>query len=211
MIKIKIASLFFLVFLLSTCTKDMYAPDVCFTENVLPIFVSNCTYSGCHNATQKKEGYDFTNYEGIMRGINAKHPLLSDVYLSIRGNNPSMPTQQYGALSEKDVNTIKIWIKMGAPNSSNCNDCDTVNYTYSGRIAPTLQTWCVGCHNSSNTGGSIDLSSYAGVASSVASGSFMGSINHVSPYSPMPQNGNKLSQCEIDAIQKWVNNGYPNN
>ena len=61
-----------------------------------------------------------------------------------------MPVGQ--KLDPIDVTFIKIWIKMGAKNSSNCSNCDTTNYTYSGRVNPLINLWCVGCHNSSNTG-----------------------------------------------------------
>lgn len=125
--------------LFSTCAKDVYTPDACFSEDVLPIFVSNCTMAGCHNATDKEEGYDLTNYAGIMQGIKPNHPMQSEIYLTIRGSNPSMPQSPYGKLSRKDFNTIKTWIVNGAPNSSNCRSCDTVNFTYSGRISNIMQ------------------------------------------------------------------------
>ncbi|MFY8185634.1 MAG: hypothetical protein ACOVLD_06160, partial [Bacteroidia bacterium] len=57
------------VFSLTTCTKDVYVPNTCFKEDILPIFVSNCTMSGCHNSIDKKEGYDLSNYDGIMTGV----------------------------------------------------------------------------------------------------------------------------------------------
>lgn len=63
-----------LVMSLSTCTYDIYNPDICFQENILPIFVSNCAMTGCHNSIDKAEEYDFSNYEGIMKGVEPKHP-----------------------------------------------------------------------------------------------------------------------------------------
>lgn len=198
-------------FLLSTCRKDVYVPDLCFSDDVLPIFVSNCAMSGCHNSIDKKEGYDLSNYEGIMKGIKPGHPLKSEIYETIKGSEPEMPQNPYPKLSAKDVNTIKLWIQMGALNSSDCSACDTSSYTYSGRINGIMQTWCVGCHSPTSSGGGFDLSNYTGVVNSIANNKLLGSINHQSGFFAMPQGAGKLSQCDIDAITKWVNAGYPNN
>ena len=100
---------------------------------------------------------------------------------------------------------------MGALNNSNCGACDTTKYTFSNRVNPIMQSWCVGCHNVSNSGGGINLSDYAGVAKSITANRFLGSIKHLPGYSPMPQNGGQISLCDINAIEKWINSGYPNN
>lgn len=194
-----------------TCTKDVYAPDACFQENILPIFVSNCTMSGCHNSKDKADEYDLSTYEGIMKGIVAKHPLQSEVYSVISGKNPSMPASPYSKLKEVDVALIKVWINAGAKNSSNCYACDTTDFTYSGRVKPFLDTWCVGCHSGSNPSGAVNLSNYNGVASAVSGNKLMGSLKHEPGFFAMPPSGSKISTCQINAIQKWVNAGYPNN
>lgn len=197
--------------LFTTCIKDIYSPNACFNEDVLPIFISNCTFSECHNSKNKESGYNLTTYDGIMKGITPKHPLLSEIYNSIRGKNPSMPQSPYSMLSKKDVYTIKTWIQMGAKNSSNCKECDTINFTFSKRIKVTMDTWCIGCHNSANPGGGFDLSNYAGVVGAIANNKLLGSLKHLSGFSSMPKNSNQLQQCDINAIEKWIIAGYPNN
>lgn len=194
---------------LSTCTKDVYNPDVCFQENVLPIFVSNCTRSGCHNPTDLEHGYDLTNYEGIMKGVIPKHPLRSEVYTVIRGKNPSMPPD--GKLSQKEISYIDIWIKMGAKNSSNCQSCDSSEYAFSSRIQPLFETWCTGCHSAGNASGGYDFTNYNGIIASVTDNRLLGSIHHLPGYLPMPQNTNALSSCNIRLIEKWIAAGYPDN
>jgi hypothetical protein len=196
---------------LTTCIRDTYSPNACFQEDVLPIFISNCTFSECHNSKEKESGYDLTTYAGIMKGITAKHPLRSEIYNTIKSSNPSMPESPYSKLSKKDVYTIKAWIQMGAKNTSNCKGCDTINYTYSARVKPLIQTWCTGCHNSSNPGGGFDLTNYNGVVSSIANNKLLGSLKHLSGFSAMPKNASQLSLCDITAIQKWITAGYPNN
>jgi hypothetical protein len=207
---IKIIFAFALIALgLSTCTYDSFNPDVCFQENILPIFVSKCSMNGCHNSNDHAHGYDFTTYEGIMKGVNSGHPLQSEVYNVIKGNNPSMPPGQ--KLDQKDITYIKIWIKMGAKNTSNCSNCDTNDYSYSSRIKPLMTNWCVGCHNSGSASGGYDLSSYNGVSASIVNNRLLGSLNHSAGFAAMPQNGGKLTDCDIKAVTKWINTGYPNN
>lgn len=165
--------------------------------------------NGCHNTASHEDNYDFTNYDGIMKGITPGHPYQSKIYNEIRGMHPAMPPDQ--PLSKKEVNYIKIWIKMGAKNSSGCSACDTTSFAYSSRIRPLLDTWCVGCHNPASAGGGYDLSSYSGVVSTITAGSLIGAINHSSGFIPMPQNGPKLSDCDVTAVQKWIASGYPQN
>jgi hypothetical protein len=208
--KFRLITLFALAaIMLSTCTRDVYNPDVCFQENVLPIFVSNCTRSGCHNPTDHEHGYDLTTYEGIMKGVTPKHPLMSEVYKVIRGNNPSMPPD--GKLSSKEISYIDIWIKMGANNSSNCQSCDSADFSFANRIQPLFDTWCTGCHSPGNAGGGYDFTNYSGIVASIPGNKLQGDIRHLPGYIPMPQNTNSLSYCNIRLIEKWINDGYPDN
>jgi hypothetical protein len=206
--KHKFLLLFFTLVVFSTCTNTSYNPDVCFQEKVLPIFISKCSMSGCHNSIDKEAGYDFSNYEGIMKGVKPGHPLFSEVYKVIKGNNPSMPVG--GKLTKSEVSIIKDWINMGAHNTSNCTSCDTTSITYTSSIKPLFTNWCVGCHSATNANGGYDFSVYSGIKKSITDGRLIGSIKQEAGYSPMPP-GNKLSDCDRSKIEKWVNAGYPNN
>ena len=194
---------------LTTCTERSMDPNVCFTENVLPIFVSKCSMSGCHSPGSRRG--DFSTYEGIMRKVVAKHPLRSDVYTKISGANPSMPPTGNVQLTDEEKFNIKAWISMGALNQSNCTVCDTTSFKFAADIQPIINTWCVGCHTSANAGGGYNLSNYSGIVNSISNNNLLGSIKHSSGYNAMPQNGNSLSACQISKIQNWINAGYPNN
>jgi hypothetical protein len=200
-----------IILVFSTCAKETYGPNACFTENVLPIFVSNCSMSGCHNSKDKKAGFDLTSYDGIMKGVKAGHPLLSEVYKVIKGNNPSMPEKPYRKLSAKDVSIIKLWINMGAQNTSDCSSCDSTDFSYNTRVKKIMDTWCVGCHNSASSGGGYDLSTYNGLEVSITNNRLIGSIEHTAGYAAMPQGADKLGTCEINIIKKWIASGYPDN
>lgn len=197
----------------TTCTWKASDPSVCFSENILPIFVSKCSMSGCHGPGSKRRS-DFTTYDGIMTKVTANHPLRSEIYTKIEGSGANMPPKNYTQLTSQEIYLIKAWISMGALNSTKCIIvCDTTSFKFAEDIQPIMNTWCVGCHNTSgsSTSGNIDLSSYPGVVNSIAHNQLMGSIKHSSGYNPMPQGGNQLSGCQISKIQSWINSGYPNN
>jgi len=205
----KILLLTGIVVFLTTCTKRAMDPSVCFTENILPIFVSKCSMSGCHDPGSGRG--DFTTYEGVMKDVTAKHPLQSSVYTKITGTSPSMPPKGNTQLTDQEKFMIQAWINMGALNESNCTICDTTAFKFSADVQPIINTWCVGCHSGANSGGGYDLSSYTGILNSIANNELMGSIKHTSGYSAMPQNENQLSACQISKIQNWINAGHPNN
>lgn len=92
--------------------------------------------------------------------------------------------------------------------------CNLDNVTFSGTVKPILQASCYTCHsnaNSLNSGGGIKLENHADVQTMAKSGKLMGAVNHASGFLPMPQNGNKLPDCEISKLQRWVDNQTPNN
>ena len=202
-----------------TCTRE-YVEDlrgVCFERDVLPIFQSNCTQSGCHNSQDREEGYDLSSYEQIVsRGIVPGDYKASKIYhvLVAPGGEGLMPQSPYSRLNDAQITLIALWIKEGAENTT-CSDssstCNTSNVTFSATIAPILQTYCNGCHGGASPQGNINYNTYAGVKATVTNGKLMGSIQRLSGYSAMPQNANKLSTCKISTIQAWIDAGAPNN
>jgi hypothetical protein len=94
----------------------------------------------------------------------------------------------------------------------NPGTCDTSNVTYSGTIAGIIQSnGCLSadCHGGNNPLSGIRLSDYNSVKAMETR--LFGAVNHSSGFVAMPQNAGKISQCEIDKIQAWINAGAPNN
>lgn len=89
--------------------------------------------------------------------------------------------------------------------------CDTANVTFAGSVQPLLQTNCFSCHTGSAPSGNINLMGYANVKTVADNGKLMGAVTHSAGFSPMPQGGNKLSDCEILIIQTWIDKGTLNN
>ena len=90
-------------------------------------------------------------------------------------------------------------------------DCDTTNVTYTDVVFPVIKNNCTGCHSGSVPAGNIALENYDQIVASAQSGSLLGTIRHDNGWSPMPKNGNKLDDCAIKKLEKWVADGSPNN
>lgn len=91
------------------------------------------------------------------------------------------------------------------PNQS----CDTLNMVYTNDIKPILDNNCVSCHLTSNPSGGVQLDSYSQVKTVADNGRLWGSINHEDGFSPMPQGGGKLGDCDLNKIKAWINDGSP--
>jgi len=195
--------------LFSTCRNDKHIANVCFSENIQPLLISQCASAGCHNPSDNAAGFDFTNYEGVMKAVTPNKPGQSKLFLAVRGNKPSMPRGKE-PLTKQQVDMIKYWINFGAEKTS-CGSlvCDTVSFlTYNNSIKSIVNLNCSGCHFSGHyTGHSLD--SYSGTKTSINSGRFIPAIKHLSSAVAMPQNAGKLAGCDIAKIEKWVANGMP--
>ena len=89
--------------------------------------------------------------------------------------------------------------------------CDTLSVTYATDVVPVLARECYSCHEPSDPGGGIVLTTFEGLEASIANGKFQGAINHLPGFKKMPQGGNQLPDCELQKINAWVNLGAPNN
>ncbi len=183
---------------------------VYFQYDVLPVLVSSCATSGCHDASSRVSGYQLTDYaNAIKKGISAGRATNSKVYTEIA--NGSMPPSNSGikmTQAQKDI--IAKWINQGAKNLS-CNPnfglCDTTNIKFSTYVAPFVQNKCQGCHSTTLP----LLTNYTQIKASVQTGKFAGSINHSAGFSAMPKGIAKLPNCDLSKISAWIKRGALNN
>lgn len=94
--------------------------------------------------------------------------------------------------------------------------CDTTAISYSKSIQPLFAFYCDNCHNTENAavlGAGINLDGPARIVAfeTVFPNILLGSLLHVSPYSPMPKGGRKLDNCNLSKIEAWINAGFPDN
>lgn len=196
--------------IVNSCRRDKYIPNVCFKENILPVFISKCGTPGCHNSSSgKDEKLNLTTYDGIMKGITPNHPAQSEIWNKIKGKNPEMPPQGSPQLTAKELDNIEYWINFGAKNTScGVTNCDTLTYiTYNNTIKDIMTSNCTGCHYTGNPQSYIPLDTYNGVFQNASTVLTRINLPATDPFH-MPV-GNSLSTCDISKIQKWVNNGKP--
>jgi mono/diheme cytochrome c family protein len=195
----------------SSCSPD----TVYFVNDLQPLLQSNCDISGCHDGTSSEEAGPLTDYSSVIStgGVKPYRPSDSKLYTSVTGGGEEkMPPSPQTPLTQDQINMISKWIDQGAFNNF-CIDanCDSINVTYSGTIWPIIQNKCTGCHSGATPGGNILLGNFDQVKATAVNGKLMGSIIHAAGFKPMPQNGNKLSDCNIAQIRKWITDGTPNN
>lgn len=89
---------------------------------------------------------------------------------------------------------------------------DTVNVTYSAKIVPILNSYCNSCHfTGASSVGNVTLDTYAGVKNAITNQNLFSSIKQDGSVKPMPNNGGKLTDCQIAAFSIWIKAGTPNN
>ena len=190
------------------------SPDTVYFQNtILPILVSNCAMSGCHDAGSASEGIILTDYVQIINtgSVAPGNSGNSELVEAITENNPDkiMPPPGNGSLTSSEINLIQQWINQGAKNNS-CASCDTSVFTFSAGVWPIVESNCQGCHTTANAGNNNhQFNSWNDVVSdSIA---FWNSIMQINGMNLMPKNTNGLSDCQKTIIRKWLDSGAPNN
>lgn len=196
----------------STSNSEPCDPDTVYFKNtILPLINSTCGKGGCHG-TVNRGAFALTDYNQIVSRLgstNRLHESLNDM-ADQTSENPGL---NYTPPTAAQLTQLETWISQGSLNNG-CNGCDTTVFTYSAAIVPILNTYCVGCHTGSSSGGGVDLSTYSAVKTVALNGQLLGSITWVSPYTgskQMPQGGSKLSDCYLTQVRKWIDAGAQNN
>lgn len=188
-------------------------PGVVYFENqILPIFISNCAISGCHDAQSAEEGIVLTNYNNIMKRIKPGDPNDSEYYtvLNKTGEDlmPRNPNTGLGySLPISQINLVKDWISQGAKNNY-CDDCDTTAFTYTGTIKAIIDQNCAtspACHGNGSQYG--EFTSYAGVKARVDNQLIQ---KRAIVAQDMPPAGS-MPDCERLLIKNWIDAGAQNN
>lgn len=191
-------------------------PDtVYFVNTILPILSSNCALSGCHDANTMQDGINLSSYAGVMSSgvIKLSDPWSSDLLEAVTETDPDdiMPPPPANPLTPQQINALYTWISQGAQNNACQSACDTTVFTFSGAVSPIIQARCEGCHSGGNPQGGILLTNYDQIKVQALNGKLFGTVSHANGFVPMPFGGNKIPDCEITQIKKWIDNGALNN
>lgn len=192
---------------------------VYFQQEVLPILISNCTQSGCHDVVTASDGVVLMDYASVMAtaDVRAGNPDGSDLYEVLVEDDPDkrMPQPPNPALSAQEISLIRNWIQQGAQDLSCTGDtaaaCHTANLSYQADIVPILQTYCIGCHEGDQPSGGVSLDTHSGTAEVASNGFLVSAVKQDGIARPMPLGQSKIPACSIAQIEAWVNDGFPNN
>jgi hypothetical protein len=193
------------------------SPDTVYFQNqVLPLLVSGCAKTGCHNTASHKEGIILVDYATVMSDnlVKAGNPSGSKLYkvMVTTDLGDRMPPPPDAAFTTDQKALIYKWIQQGAKNNV-CNEswggCDTTGVTYANFIYPLMANKCNGCHAGSSASGGIKLTTYTEVRNEALNGRLYGSIAWLSGYKAMPDGGAQLSNCYQNKVQAWINAGMP--
>lgn len=192
-------------------------PDVIyFQKDILPIFVSNCALSGCHDAVTATEDIVLDNFENIINTGEVEPFNLNDteIYEVITEDDPDKVMPPTGKLDNAQINLIATWILQGAKDLE-CDEeeepCDTENVSFSGFVVGVFQTYCNGCHATNVANGGVITDTYNGVKEAVDAGRLFEAINWNEGFNNMPQGQDQLDQCTLDKIKSWIDGGAENN
>lgn len=94
-----------------SCKKDKTVPAECieevsFATEVLPVIETNCSTSGCHDASGAG-GYNLSSYVGISASADA-------VYHAVNHDSGFQPMPMGGSkLADSTIQKIYCWIQQG--------------------------------------------------------------------------------------------------
>ena len=186
---------------------------VCFQRDLLPVLVSSCGITGCHDAVTRKEGYVVASYATVRNNlVVAGSPQSSKLYSVITASPSSehfMPPKPYTALSTAVRDSIFNWIKNGALNDVCVASCDTIGaVTYQNQISTLISKNCISCHSGTNASKGILLDSYTAVKTYLDNGKLLAAVKGTSIQMPP---GYKITSCELREIELWKANGAKQN
>ena len=89
--------------------------------------------------------------------------------------------------------------------------CDTSNVTYTQSIAPIMAANCNTCHSGANPQKNIRTDNYPDLKIIALNEQLWKSVSHDPSVVPMPYQGNKMSDCNLNKINIWLKAGSLNN
>lgn len=89
--------------------------------------------------------------------------------------------------------------------------CDTTNVTYSATISVIMSSNCNTCHSGSTAQAGIKTDNYTDLKTIADNEKLWGVVNHLSGFSPMPKDRPMLSDCDLNKIRIWIEEGALNN
>lgn len=127
----------------NSCTHEGISADqmeeICFTQQILPIFQNSCATAECHDAATAEDGYIFTDYTNIMKSINPGNASKSKAYEAITSNSEIMPPDNPLPLDKRIL--IRLWIEQGAKETT-CQSSASLQIASAKQLYPLADNHC---------------------------------------------------------------------
>lgn len=217
-----------IIFIAWSCKHDAVIPEnmqiptqsticdsdtVYFVNDIQPLLNSTCATSECHSNESAQEGVRLTSYINIIQTGDVKpyRPDNSEIYeMLFEEDDEVMPPPPQAPLTDAQKQMIYTWIMQGAKNNECIEDCNTESVSFESDITPIVSNNCLSCHSGPNPNGDVLLTNYNEISGIAQSGLLMDVLTASNGAPKMPQGGT-LDNCSIDKIEKWINDGSPNN
>jgi uncharacterized membrane protein len=187
-------------------------PRACFSRDVLPVLISRCASTGCHDAITHEEDYIFSSFSSTLEAVKPGIPNDSKLYevITAAPGEDRMPPEGEPQLTTAEIDSIRAWISYGALNEFCGELCDTVGpVTFSATIWPAVQKSCTGCHSGTAPSGGILISGYSDLFTLASDGRLIKSLRGIG-LTRMPP-GNPFTECRIRQFEIWTDQGALNN
>ena len=189
-------------------------PDgtISFQHQVLPIMVSSCAYSGCHDVITAEEGVILDSYDHVIQSVTPGKPEDSELYEYLtESGDDIMPPPPANPLTRTQISIIREWVLQGAENTMCGTSCDSTKTSFTINVYPLLQDYCIGCHRADRADGNVTLDHYDQILPYVENGALIGTIENDQFFPVMPPTGSKISNCRADQVKQWIEEGALNN
>ncbi len=186
--------------------------EISFQDEILPLLLSNCAMSGCHDALTREEGIQLTDYSNVLKIVKANNPGDSELYEVITESDQDkrMPPPPRNPLNQAQIEMVRNWINEGARNTFRPEgNCDTVTVSYASTVRLVLDQYCVGCHNNSLSEGGLNLTIFSQIQQKQTQIYQRISLSRQDP-SYMPKGG-LLSDCKTNQLKAWIHQGAQQN
>ena len=200
----------------TTCPDDTTpttATYPCFERDVLPILLSSCATTLCHDAITQEGDYDLSSYATLMESGKLVHPYssITSKLVKVLTEQPEdiMPPPPQDPLTAEQIAIITEWIDNGALNEVCEILCDTTIFTFSEAISDLVANNCAGCHSGTSPSGGVSLTNYTEIKIIADNGSFLETLKAINGKPLMPPSGS-LSDCQIRQVEKWIEAGSLN-
>ncbi len=196
---------------------------VSFDRDVMPLLERRCNQ--CHHGEQQSGGLDLTRLATIRRGgdelgaaVIPGDPDASPLIGVLTGDlEPAMP-EEGESLPTEEINLLRDWIAAGAEDDSPAFPADEVRF-FEREIRPVLANHCFKCHAGEDPEHGLRLTSRHAILAGGFDGPvvdiehpresrLMKAVLHKGEVR-MPRGGDRLSEKQVAALERWVSLGLP--